>query len=58
MESFYGVMTVLGPLLLGLALLWAVLQNRKRSSADKNLSERATKKLYAEPDRPDSGMKH
>jgi hypothetical protein len=50
--TFWGLMTVIGPILLGLALLWAVLHNR-RSPREKAETERATRELYERQDRED-----
>ena len=41
------IMAVLGPLLLGLGLLWAITHNR-RSRAEKQLTEDATRQRRAE----------
>jgi hypothetical protein len=37
-----------GTLLIGLALAYGIMRNRTRTRAEKDLTERATKKLYAE----------
>ena len=52
MGSLWGLLTVLGPILLGGILLWAVLSNRRSKSAE-NRTERATHDLYKTIDRED-----
>ena len=52
MGSLWGLLTVLGPILLGGILLWAVLNNRRSKSAHDH-SERATHDLYKQIDRED-----
>lgn len=44
-------MTVLAPILFGLALIFGILTNRHRSSAEKRRTEEATRELYKEEDR-------
>lgn len=51
MEALWGVMTIVGPILLGLALIYAILANRRRSAADRRRTEEATRELYREEDR-------
>jgi hypothetical protein len=53
--TFWGLMTIVGPILLGLALLWAILHNR-RSSREKAETERATRELYERQDREDKEL--
>ncbi|MDX3911084.1 MAG: hypothetical protein QHC67_14875 [Sphingobium sp.] len=54
MDGLYAVMNVLGPLLLGAVILYAILSNRKkRSAADLAQTERGTKALHEELDRED-----
>lgn len=50
--TLWGLMTIVGPILLGLALLWALLHNR-RSREEKARTERATRELYEQSDRED-----
>jgi hypothetical protein len=38
----------IGSLVLGLVMAYGIIQNRRKSRAEKELTERATKKLYAE----------
>ena len=43
----WSIITILGPILLGAVLLWAMLRNRKKSDpADIDRTERATHDLY------------
>ena len=45
--SSWSLLTVVGPILLAVALLWALLRNRKKNSpADIERTERATHDLY------------
>ena len=50
--SSWGIINILGPLLLLLVLAWAVLRNRGRAKGGvtKEETERATKELYREED--------
>ncbi|TZG24882.1 hypothetical protein [Sphingomonas montanisoli] len=41
--SFWSIITIVGPLLLGLALAYAVIRNRRMTRAQNDLSERATR---------------
>jgi len=47
----WGVMTIVGPLLLAAVLLWAVLRNRKTRRGDVGRSERGTRDVYDESER-------
>jgi hypothetical protein len=42
----WGVMTVIGPLVLLTALIYAVISYRRRSAASKQQTEQATQELY------------
>jgi hypothetical protein len=47
----WGIMTIIGPLLLAAVLAWALLRNRKaRRPEDLDRTERATRELYKEED--------
>ena len=46
----WGIITILGPLLLIIVIAWAVLRNRTTRS-DANRTEQATRDLYKEEDR-------
>jgi hypothetical protein len=46
--SLWAIATVLGPVLLGLALIWGVMSYRKRGAAAKLHTEAATRRLYRE----------
>lgn len=52
-STMYGLMTIIGPILLAAVILWAVLANRSRSRAEKQRSETATRDLYKSIDRQD-----
>ncbi|GGE83620.1 hypothetical protein [Sphingomonas prati] len=51
MSKLWIAITILGPVLLGLVMLWSLLRNRAQSSAQKARTERATHDLYVEEDR-------
>ena len=51
-SSLWGLLTVMGPILLAAVLLWAVLNNRLSRKAEKK-TEAATHKLYEQIDRED-----
>jgi len=51
-SSLWGLITVVGPILLIVVLVWAVLNNR-RSKAGERHSEAATRDLYKSIDRED-----
>ena len=51
-SSLWGLLTVVGPILLAAVVLWAVLNNR-RSRGEKRQTEEATRNLYKEVDRKD-----
>lgn len=58
MPSIYSLMIVLGPIVLGAVLLWAVVTNR-RSRRQEQHSETATRRMYDQQDRDDkSGESH
>jgi hypothetical protein len=52
MSEFYGIMTILGPILLGAALLWATINNRQ-TRRQRQATEDATRRMYAEQERDD-----
>ena len=56
MPSFYGLMVVLGPLVLGAVLLWALLNNR-RTKREEQRTEDATRKMYDQQARDDKAAK-
>ena len=47
----WSLLTIVGPILLAIVLLWAVLKNRKARPEDVDRTERATRELYQEEDR-------
>ena len=46
----WGLITIVGPLLLLLVLAWVLIRNRKTSQADVDRTEQATRDLYREED--------
>lgn len=48
--GFWSLLTVLGPLLLGGAILWALLRNRQTSRNDLDRTEHATRERILEQD--------
>lgn len=54
MENLWALMTIVGPILLGGVLLWAILRNRQqRTPQSEARTERATHELYDEMERED-----
>jgi hypothetical protein len=49
--SLWGMMTVVGPIIIIAVLMWAMLRNRTLTRAEKERSEQATRELYEESDR-------
>jgi hypothetical protein len=41
----------IGAVILGLALAYGIMRNRRRTAAEKRVTDQATKKLYAEEER-------
>jgi hypothetical protein len=55
--GMWGIVTILGPILLGAAMIYGLLMVRKRGRATKNLTEQTTRELYrrgAERERTES----
>ncbi|MBW4330658.1 hypothetical protein KY084_07175 [Stakelama sp. CBK3Z-3] len=50
--SLWGVLTVVGPILLAAVIIWAILNNRG-SAREKSHTEAATRRMYDEQDRED-----
>jgi hypothetical protein len=46
----WGIITIIGPLLLVAVLAWAALRNRSSSRAEREDTEIATRELYREED--------
>ena len=46
----WSLLTILGPLLLFVVLVWVVIKNRKPRQEDIDRTERATRDLYREED--------
>ena len=44
----WGILTIIGPILLAAVLLWVLLRNRKTSKRDIDRSEQGTHDLYRE----------
>ncbi len=47
----WSLLTILGPILIFIVLVWVVLKNRKAKPGDIERTERATRELYQEEDR-------
>ncbi|MET0268837.1 MAG: hypothetical protein ABW173_00285 [Sphingomonas sp.] len=54
MEGLWGLITIVGPILLAAAILYAVVTNRRRTKAQVDRTERATREQYERTD-PESG---
>ena len=48
-----GTVAAIGGILLAIVLLWATLKNRRRTDADVQRTNEATRDLYAKVDRED-----
>ena len=46
----WGLITIIGPILLALVILWAMLRNRKSSRRDIERTEQSTRDLYKAED--------
>ncbi|WP_106640582.1 hypothetical protein [Allosphingosinicella vermicomposti] len=46
----WSLITIIGPILLALVILWAMLRNRKASRRDVDRTEQATRDLYKAED--------
>jgi hypothetical protein len=55
-ESVYGILIVVGPLVLAAALIWAMLNNRT-SRRQEQATEEATARRYDEQDAADKGAR-
>ena len=59
----WSLLTIVGPALLAVVILWALLRNRKTSRAERDRTEQATHDLYREEEAerrdggPDGGAK-
>jgi hypothetical protein len=51
-NSLYALLNIVGPLLLGAVLLWAILRNRT-SRRERERTEQATKEMYRAQDAKD-----
>jgi hypothetical protein len=59
--NYWTLVTIIGPILLLAALIWAISRNKKSSRASKQATERSTKENYADEQRahqndPGSGL--
>ena len=52
MSNLYSLLTIVGPILLGAVLLWAILNNR-RTPKQEQQTEEATRRMYDEQNRED-----
>ena len=52
LSSLQGLIVIVGPILLALAIAWAIFRNRN-ATTDIAVTEEATQKLYDEQDRED-----
>ena len=50
-ESLWGLMTIVGPLILLVLLIWVVLRARRKGEPPKDVTERATHDAYAEEEK-------
>ncbi len=55
-EGVWGIVTIIGPIILGAAIIFAIVNNRKRSASDIRRTEAATRELYAQSDREDKAQ--
>ena len=51
----WTVITIIGPVILGAVLLWAIFRNRKVTPREDQRTEQATRELYREEDRAHRG---
>ncbi|TKD49998.1 hypothetical protein [Sphingomonas baiyangensis] len=57
MSSLWGVLTIVGPIVLLIAILWAMRHNRG-TKHDIERTEAATHRMYDEQDRADKAAEH
>lgn len=53
MGNLWSLATILGPILLAAAIIWAIMRNRRQSPAEIERSERAVHELRDREDRDD-----
>ncbi|WP_156680306.1 hypothetical protein [Sphingomonas profundi] len=58
MEGLWSLITIVGPILLAAVLIYALVTNRRRTRAQVERTEEATRRQYEAPDGPDSGQRH
>ena len=50
-ETLWGLMNIVGPLILLVLLVWAVLRSRRKNEPPQDVTERATHDAYAEEEK-------
>jgi hypothetical protein len=50
-ETLWGLMNIVGPLILLVLLIWVVLRARRKGEAPRDVTERATHDVYAEEEK-------
>jgi hypothetical protein len=50
-ETLWGLMNIVGPLILLVLLIWVVLRARRKGEPPKDVTERATHDAYAEEEK-------
>jgi hypothetical protein len=50
-ETLWGLMNIVGPLILLVLLIWVVLRARRKDEAPRDVTERATHDVYAEEEK-------
>ena len=50
-ETLWGLMNIVGPLILLILLVWVVLRSRRKGEPPQDVTERATHDAYAEEEK-------
>ena len=50
-ETLWGLMNIVGPLILLVLLVWVVLRSRRKGEPPQDITERATHDAYAEEEK-------
>jgi hypothetical protein len=50
-ETLWGLMNIVGPLILLVLLVWVVLRSRRKNEPPRDVTERATHDAYAEEEK-------
>ena len=50
-ETLWGLMNIVGPLILLVLLIWVVLRARRKGEVPRDVTERATHDVYAEEEK-------